>query len=74
MSRWHIWETRIWSSFWNALNRDSSQRPVGTPCLQIQGYSLGQSEYLGGAGLSEGGEINMTPEERLIERDLTPLV
>ena len=44
------------------------------PCIQKQGCVLRPSEYLSRAGQTVGGEIDVIPEERLIECDLTPVV
>ena len=44
------------------------------PCLQIQGCCLRPSHYLSRANRTEGGEIDVTPEEgMIIECNLTPV-
>src|SRR6266702_864029 len=38
--RWHMWETWVWSSCWNALNRAPSQRNKGTLAFKYKGAIL----------------------------------
>jgi hypothetical protein len=44
------------------------------PCFQVEGHFLCPSKYLRGTRRRQVGEIDVIPEEGIIERNLAPLM